>query len=620
MKYAVYFLILICLAPKIYAQKTAPVPDSTEVYKKIEDYSKKSRFTKMLHKWVFRPANSKRDTDRIEKPKNNYIAFEGKIIRNIIIETHDPFGFSFTDSTKRAKSWFEKTGNNIHIKSKNLAIRNFLLIKENEVLDTLMMAESARLLRSQNYVREIEFRPTMVSKDSVDITIVSLDSWSLVPKASFSSSKTRIKLRERNFIGTGHQVDLGFSKKLETGNDGYNAEYTVPNFLNTFVSATGRYNRDFDGYYNKTISFDREFYSPFTRWAGGIFLEERFLRRFLPNDTFALTIQDFKFLTQDYWGGHAIPIFKGDSERERTTNLILSARTLLVNYRETPTIEYDPIQFFSDERLFLGSIGVSSRQFIQDKFIFRDGPMEDVPVGTLYSVTAGMQRKNHKSRMYLGAQISYGNYFSWGFISTNLEAGTFFNGSKTEQTAFSFQANYFTNLLSLGKGWKMRQFVKPQLIIGVNRLDSYGDRVSLNEDPEFNGPDGNLYSYSNMGSIQGFESFAVGTRKYVLSMQTQFYSPWEFWGFRLNPYLQVTAGILSKEDTRYGSEKLLTSIGGGFIIRNDYLVFSSFQFSFAYYPQMPGQGNSIFKTNVFDTDDFGFQDFQIGKPRPLKYE
>jgi hypothetical protein len=36
-----------------------------------------------------------------------------------------------------------------------------------------------------------------------------------------------------------------------------------------------------------------------------------------------------------------------------------------------------------------------------------------------------------------------------GVLSTNFEVGTFFNNSKMEQTAFSFQANYFTKLIEL---------------------------------------------------------------------------------------------------------------------------------------------------------------------------
>src|SRR5690606_27769607 len=125
--------------------------------------------------------------------------------------------------------------------------------------------------------------------------------------------------------------------------------------------------------------------------------------------------QDFKYVTQDYWGGHAIRIFRERSKKGPPTNLIGSARVLLVDYRDTPSVEYDKIEYFSDERFYLGTIGVSSQQYIQDTYIFRDGNVEDVPVGTLYSVTGGMQNKNHKNRMYLGAKASYGNYSKVGF-------------------------------------------------------------------------------------------------------------------------------------------------------------------------------------------------------------
>lgn len=591
------------------------------MYKKIETYSKKSKFTKMIHRWIFRPTANKveRQPQIVEKP--SYAEFNGKIIRKIIIDTKDPFGFSFTDSTKTANSILQKAGNAIHIKSKELAIRNFLLLKENKPLDTLLISESARLLRAQKYIREVEIIPLRISKskDSVDVIITALDSWSLIPKAQFSGSQTKLKLRERNFIGTGHEFTIGYFKRLDDGSDAFNGSYTVPNFMNTFVSASGNYSIDYDGYYEKTISLDRMFYSPLTRWAGGIFLQEQYLGRELQNDTLAYANQDFKFITQDYWGGHAFRIFNGSSERERTTNLILSARALLVDYRDLPSIEYDSIRFFSDEKFYLARIGVASRQFVEDNYIFKDGTTEDVPVGIIYSVTGGIQNKNDFNRLYLGGKVAYGNYFKWGFLSTNLEFGTFFNGSNSEQTAFNFQASYFTHLLSLGDKWKMRQFVKPQFVIGINRLDSEGDRVSLDERPDFNGVYGKLYSDPRNGAIAGFESSMGGTQKYVLALQTQFYSPWEFLGFRFNPFINITAGMLAESNRSWNQNKIYSSFGAGFIIRNEYLVFSSFQISFAYYPQIPGQGSNIFKTNAFETDDFGFQNFDIGKPRTVRY-
>lgn len=575
----------------------------------------------MIHRWIFRPTANKAEREPQNEEKPSYKKFEGKIIRKIIIDTKDPFGYSFTDSTKTANSWLEKAGNTIHIKSKELAIRNFLLLKENQPLDTFLIAESARLLRAQNYIREVEISPRIVSesKDSVDVIITSLDSWSLIPKAQFSGSQTKLKLRERNFFGIGHEFKVGFSKRMDDGSDAFNGSYTVPNFLNTFVSATGRYSIDYDGYYEKTIALDRMFYSPLTRWAGGIFLQERYLGRALQNDTLAYVHQNFKFITQDYWGGHAFRIFKGNSERERTTNLILSARALMVDYRDLPSIEYDSIRFFSDEKFYLASVGVASRQFVEDKYIFKDGITEDVPVGIIYSITGGIQQKNQRDRLYLGGKISYGNYFKWGFLSTNFEFGTFFNGLNTEQTAFSFQASYFSHLLSLGDKWKMRQFVKPQLVIGINRLDSEGDRVSLNQHGNFNGVYGNLYTDPRNGAIEGFDGSLVGTQKYVLALQTQFYSPWEFLGFRFNPFVNVTVGMLAESNRSWNRNPIYSSFGVGFIIRNDYLVFNSFQISLAYYPKIPGQGNNIFKTNAFETDNFGFQDFEIGKPRTVLY-
>ena len=610
------------LSTRFYGQQTEAVKDSTELYQKIEDYSEKNKITKTLHKWMFRPAGNK--PQRNDKPRDrpNYEKYSGKIVRNIIIDTKDPFGFSITDSTRTPDKWLERTGNKIHLKSKEIAIRNFLLLKENKPLDTFLIAESARLLRAQNYIREVKIVPKEIphSKDSIDIIITSLDSWSLIPRGSFSARQTKFSIRERNFMGLGHKAKVGYSKRLKDGHTGFEAVYSLPNFKNTFVGATGKYIIDYDGYYEKSISIDRTFYSPLTRWAGGIFLEERYLGRKLPNDTLAFVTQDLKYIAQDYWAGHSFPLFAGNSERERTTNLIISTRALLMDYRQTPSAEYDSINYFSGENFYLASVGISSRQFIEDSYIFRDGITEDVPVGIVYSITGGIQRKNKVSRRYLGARVSYGNYFEWGFLSTNVEAGTFFRGSITEQTAYTFQATYFSNLLSLGEKWKMRQFIKPEFIIGTNRLDSPADRLGLNENPYFNGVAGKLYYDTENPNIHGFDSPMYGTRKYILGIQTQFYSPWEWWGFRVNPFVNMTLGILEGKAKGVGNNKLYSSFGIGCIIRNDYLVFNSFQFSLAYYPSIPGQGENIFKTNAFENDDFGFQNFQIAKPRTVIYE
>lgn len=620
--------MILCFSYSFYGQQKDTPADSTEVYQKIEEYSKKTKVGKMLHGWVFRPTKG-HPTQRDRDPRNHadYAPHTDKTIRKISIRTNDPFGFSFTDSTRKAKSWLERAGNTIHIKSREHAIRDYLFFKEGEPMDTLLIFESQRLLRSQKFIREVEVLPRNTSsQDSIDLVVTTLDSWSIIPDAMLSSSQTKFRITEHNFIGTGHKLQLEYGHRKENkerGDDkdnGYGISYSIPNFKNTYISGTAKYLIEYDEHYRRSIDIDRVFYSPFTRWAGGIYLEDRSVGRELPDTNMEFIEQDLKFLAQDVWAGRSFPLFRGTSEKERTTNLVITARSLLVDYRQTAPVEFDPDHFFSSEKFFLASVGVNSRQYFQDRFIFQDGVTEDVPVGIVYSLTGGLQRKNHQSRTYLGIRASYGNYFNWGFLSVNFEADTFFNGPKTEQTTYSFQANYFSHLMDLGNDWKMRQFIKPQFIIGANRLESPADRVSLNEDPHFGGVYGKEYEDFNPGSIRGFNSPVYGTRKYIIETQTQFYSPWRWLGFRFNPFANLTVAMITDKRDDFGKTPVYASIGFGCLIRNDFLVFNTFQISFAYFPNIPGQGTHQFKLNSFRTDDFGFQEFQIAKPRQVSFK
>ncbi|MFV8336651.1 hypothetical protein ACNQF7_11295 [Flavobacterium sp. RSP29] len=577
--------------------------DSSEVYKQIQNYSKKNKFTKLLHKVVFRPVNVKAKKNKVVPKK--FKNFEGKIIRNINIVTLDPFGYSEIDTTKKARNWAERTGNRIHIKTNRLAIRNLLLIKKNKPLDSLLVKESERLIRTQRYISRVDVTPQLIenNKDSVDIYIRVLDSWSIIPKGSISSSGSSFELNDRNILGSGHEFNTEFRNRFSDGKNAYDVAYSVPNFKNTFIKTTVNYRIDLDDYYGKSINIERLFYSPVTKWAGGIYLDKQFRKDTLPDRNAAFAYQNFKYNSHDLWFGRAFRIFKSNTESGRTTNFIVAGRFLNVKYLESPVLEYDPDDFYSDEKFSLLGIGITSRKFVQDSYIFKNGIIEDVPIGKIFGITSGYQNKNNQGRYYLGARAAFGNFYKWGFLSANFELGTFFEKSNTKQNAFSFQANYFTNLMSIGK-WKLRQFIKPQLIIGSNRINVIGDQLNINE---------------NYG-IQGFNSANYGTEKAILTLQTQAYAPWNLWGFRLNPYFNYSVAMLGNPEKGLLENKAYSKIGIGLIINNDFLVFSAFQISLSYYPSIPGNGENIFKTNSFETTDFGFQDFEFGKPRTVIFK
>lgn len=617
------FLIILCICSFSYSfsQVEEQKKDSTAViYKRIEDYSKKTKPSKLLH-WLIFKSKDKPKNEKIASKSQNYSPFEGKIIRDIIVKSHDPFGVSLTDSTETANSWLEKTGNKLHVRSKDFAIKNYIIFKKNSLLDSLLIKESERLIRSQRFIRSVEITVKHPDKstDSVDVYIKTIDAWSLVPGVSTSNTRMNLKLTEYNYLGFGHRLNLGLENRFDDGKTAPSFLYRMPNFKNSYISSTLAHTSRLDDSYSNWFNIVRPFFSPYTKWAAGMYFDQQFKREFLPNVNQEFISQNFKYQSQDFWAGYSFHLFKGKSERERSANLISSFRFLNKDYREKPGLEFDDIQFFSNETFYLGSIGISSRQFIEERYLFRDGIIENVPIGDVYAFTFGNQYKNKQNRFYLGAKIAHGNYYNWGYFSANFEFGTFLKKSKTEQAAYSFSINYFTNLIPLGSKWKMRQFIKPEVLIGKNRLNSIGDRLTIDEANGFRSFYGNEEERKSSIGIPGFNSNLMGTSKYVLSLQTQFYSPWKILSFKFNPYLNLNLAMIEDEKVRYINNKLYSSFSVGLIIRNDYLVFNSFQLSLSFYPSIPGQGNNIFKTNAIKNDDFRLQGFELRKPSPIWY-
>jgi len=603
-KIGIYLLILFSYQVAS-AQENQIKKDTSKGYRAIEKYSKKRKFTKFIHKLIFHSVETEKVTKSSFQKINtkNYATFEGKIVRNIHIKTLDPFGYSETDSLKSPKNFAEKAGNALHIKTKQIAIKNLLLIKKNVPLDSLLMKESERIIRSQRFARSVSSEMKLVAQDSVDVLITILDSWSLAPDVSPTTTKTKFYLRERNIFGLGHELANSYTKSLTSKQFGYSFNYFVPTIKNSFISTRLKYETDFDRNYDKSVTIERPFFSAYTRWAGGIQIGQNLTKANTLDANQAQRIQNSKFTYQDYWSGHSFQINKGNSEYDRTTNFITSARYFNKNYSDTPFVNADSLNIYNVEKLYLVSFGITSRKFTQDKYIFNFNVVEDVASGFVYSLTTGYQKKYNEYKFYTGGKMALGRYYKFGYLSGNLEFGTFLDLGKTNQTATSLQLVYFTNLQEYGK-WKFRHFIKPQMIIGNNRLNTNYDRLTLNED---------------QNGIEGFSSTTLfGTKKLLFTIQSQGYSPWRFLGFRLNPYMSYTGGMLGHENSGFSNSKLYSKISMGLIISNDFLVFSSFQFSLSYYPNIP-DGNSMYKTNALSTSDFGLQNFEFTKPGLIGY-
>jgi len=603
-----FLLLFFCFfALSSYSQVKHQRRDSISIYQDIHDLSKKSKFNKLIYKLLFRASALNKETtishQKAQPKSKDTIRSNGRIIRNITIETLDPFGYSIRDENKTPNRSIDRFGNAIHIKTKQFTIRNLILFKKNEQCDSLLLKETERLIRSQRYIREVAVIPVLVDKasDSVDVKIRVLDSWSLIPNGSLSGSQSSVKVTERNILGFGHQISGEIQNKFTSNEEALHAKYSVANLKNSFIRLDLDYSNEFNNDSKRSFILNRPFYSVVAKNAGGIQFENRKLTEFFPvADTLIAVPTKYEYL--DYWYGHAFKINGERTFNQKTTNLILAFSYNRKAYLLQPSSIYDPTNFFATEKNNIGYIGISKQRFYQDKFIFNYEITEDIPYGENIALILGYQNKADRSRWYSGITISKGKKYAFGYLSSFMEWGSFYTKSVTEQTAFKLGFNYFSPLLHIGN-WKLRQFIKPTYIWGNNRDISFKDQLTLN----------------NYYGIEGFNNRLTGTQKWLVSLQTQTYMPGNWNGFRFSPYLNISMGSLANKNALLDS-KVYSKFSIGVQINNDYLVFNSFQISLSYYPSIPFEGDNLLKTNSFENTDLIISDFQLGKPGYIRYE
>ena len=608
MKLKLFLFFFICVISwEGKAQTIEKKADSISIYQDINDLSKRNKFSRFVYKLIFRESALKAENLIPSKPKKEEKVVkkhqEGKIIRNITIETLDPFGFSVTDEKKLPKRKLEKFGNAVHLKTKEVTIRNIMLFRKHDKLDSKLLLESERLIRSQRYIREVTIVPVDIpkNKDSIDIKIRVLDSWTLIPTGSLSSSESSVKLTERNILGFGHLISGNVRNRFDTKERAVYAQYSINNIKNTYFRFDLDYANEFNNDSKRSVNINRPFYSVITKNAGGFYFENRLRTEQFPVlDTISLQKVSYDF--QEYWYGRAFKITSKSNPERYFTNMILALTYNQKVFGRLPEPTLDPSNYFSNEKNWVGMIGISRQKFYQDTFVFNYNITEDIPYGENIALIIGQQEKNSNSRMYTGLSVSYGKKCLFGYASGFAEWGSFYDAGFTEQTTFKLGFNYFSPLINLGN-WRFRQFVKPTYVWGNNRDESFKDRLNLLES------DG----------LPGFNNRLNCTQKWTLSFQTQSYIPGSWYGFRFSPYFNMTLGSLANEKALFNS-KVYSKFSIGALINNDFLVFNSFQISFSYYPTIPFEGDGINKFNSFENTNLSLYDFQLSKPGYIRYE
>ena len=139
----------------------------------------------------------------------------GKTIGKIRIDNHDIFD---TD-TEEESGAFYRLANALHIQTRPAVIRQQLLLHEGEPYVARSVEESERLLRGNRYLSTADIRPVRLDSNTVDLEVVTEDTWSLKPSLHFSrkggANTGGFEISDSNLLGTGSDVALGYRSGYE---------------------------------------------------------------------------------------------------------------------------------------------------------------------------------------------------------------------------------------------------------------------------------------------------------------------------------------------------------------------------------------------------------------------
>ena len=122
--------------------------------------------------------------------------------------------------------------------------------------------------------------------------------------------------------------------------------------------------------------------------------------------------------------------------------------------------------------------------------------------------------------------------------------------------------------------------------------------------------------------MAGFKSDRglMGQQKLMFEYQLQSYTPYQFLGFRISPFFNaMAAAIGDNKKFIFNSNPIYTRFSLGVMLTNDYFVFNNIRFSLSYYPNIPGQGENLIKTNLIDNRDYQMMDFDFSKPNYIRW-
>ncbi len=515
--------------------------------------------------------------------------YSGVRIRKIIINKLNVFGSNINNPASNDNRKIYNVFNNTHLNTNDRIIRNNLLFSEGDTISSLVLSENERLLRNLPYIQDARIVVTPISDVEADIVVYTKDVYSIGAAYSYKGLKQgTASVFDKNILGTGHEFGIQVPYNSQLSNSpGFGIHYTANGIGKSFIIANSFFlNTLREKSYGMSLS--RSLFSATTKYAGGISLKH--MQTTVDFDTMNVP-HPIRYFLQDYWLQRSFLL-----DRRKVSRIIIGARYINNNVFDRPFILQDSYHYLQNYKLFLGSVSYSIQKFYKTNLIYSYGRTEDIPYGGMIRFTAGREFNEFETfhqRTYLGGELAYGKSFEGlGYMYASTGIASYLNGAQTKQGLISANITYFSNLLPLGRNL-IRNFFYLNYTRGFDR--NRDEHLYLSSDNYF----------------PGFRNDSLwGSQRLSMCIESVLFSPVNLYGFRFAFFSFADFSLLTGKGQLPANRVTLSGLGLGIRVRNDNLVFNTFQLRIGFFPNPPEfsrinyftfSGEDVVKPSGFDS-------------------
>lgn len=585
-----------------YRKLLKRIQASDDFYYRIKRKADSGYIYKQLYPLIFRKPQTAENLKIDNLPANaTFRRYRNRVIRSVRIIKLNPFGTSIYDTIHLENRGITKTINDLHFPTRDDVIKSYLLFKEGDRLNPVKISDNERIIRNAPIFEDARFIVDPVSRDTVDLILVVKDIFPVGADLKINSVKNfSLRLYNRNIFGLGHQFgqSFGYNKHYSPSFFLGEGSYTIRNIRHSFTDFSVLWSND---PLQKRIGIDltRPFVTPETHFAGGLYIA--YNRSWLYNNTssprYIFTNRIF-----DVWAGYATITNRLKDISSRRQQIALTARLYQLDFYDTPPFSLlsEPPMVNTTRILF--AFHVLRSEFYRTNMLYGYGRTEDIPYGHHAEVVFGWENTELTNRFYTALKADFLKPITYaGLIGLDLQIGGYLKNGFYEDGVLKTSLKLISPLVKSGKN-SIRNFAFLGFTTGLSR--SVPGKLSIND-----GNTGNLF---NNYELLGYKRMRVHIESVLF---TQNY----FLGFRFAPFVYADAAVVAPKDQRLAIQNIYPAIGLGIRFRNENLVFSTFQISFAVHLIAPENIRAV-EFFFSDLPQTGLEKYLIEKPEIVEYK